>query len=110
MEQQPQTLTYAEMKPAIAWVINTIDNDRRKHLEQMPDNMRLRRTAYDSLAERGLLSPERITLEWDNILKKQSRLPSAERKKITEIIEFAMRKVLVEKRGQAKKEAEVEHA
>lgn len=108
--EQPQTLTFAEMKPAIAWVISTIESDYQKHLEQMPDNLRLRRNSYLRLREQGLLTPERITLEWDNIQKKQSRLPSSERKKITEIVTLAMRYVLVKKRDEAKAKADKDNA
>lgn len=90
-------LSYQEMKPAIAGVVAETKDHRKQAAENCPTGARLRRTPFDSLDEKGILTPERLTLEWDAIQRRQSDLPSSERRAVTDIITRAMRRVLVRK-------------
>ena len=101
-------ITNGEMREQITKHLKRREQNRKEFLEKHPDAV-FKRTPYDSIAEKGMLNADSILAEYNLIKEKKSKLSSAERYVIMEIISMAIQNVII-KQMKAKRKAKKELA
>lgn len=90
-KKQDDGLTMEEAKSAIREVIRKIRRIRRETV-MTSDGCTLKRDPFTNLDEKGILTPDNIVKEFNNIQAKASKLSSSERKFVQQIFWVALRK------------------
>lgn len=101
-------ITNGEMREQITKHLKRREQNRKEFLAKHPDAV-FKRTPYDSIAEKGMLNADSILAEYNLIKEKKSKLSSAERYVIMEIISMAIQNVII-KQMKAKRKAKKELA
>lgn len=101
-------ITNGEMREQITKHLKRREQNRKEFLAKHPDAV-FKRTPYDSIAEKGMLNADSILAEYNLIKEKKSKLSSAERYVIMEIISMAIQNVII-KQMKAKRKAKKEQA
>lgn len=101
-------ITNGEMREQITKHLERREQNRKEFLAKHPDAV-FKRTPYDSIAEKGMLNADSILAEYNLIKEKKSKLSSAERYVIMEIISMAIQNVII-KQMKAKRKAKKELA
>lgn len=101
-------ITNGEMREQITKHLKRREQNRKEFLAKHPDAV-FKRTPYDSIAEKGMLNDDSILAEYNLIKEKKSKLSSAERYVIMEIISMAIQNVII-KQMKAKRKAKKELA
>ena len=101
-------ITNGEMREQITKHLKRREQNRKEFLAKHPDAV-FKRTPYDSIAEKGMLNADSILAEYNLIKEKKSKLSSAERYVIMEIISMAIQTVII-KQMRAKRKAKKELA
>ena len=101
-------ITNGEMREQITKHLKRREQNRKEFLAKRPDAV-FKRTPYDSIAEKGMLNADSILAEYNLIKEKKSKLSSAERYVIMEIISMAIQNVII-KQMKAKRKAKKELA
>ena len=101
-------ITNGEMREQITKHLKRREQNRKEFLAKHPDAV-FKRTPYDSIAEKGMLNADSILAEYNLIKEKKSKLSSAERYVIMEIISMAIQNVII-KQMKAKRKAKNELA
>lgn len=68
--------------------------EKSRDMRNLPKGQRFKRTAYDSLSEKGLFNSEDFMLMYIMIQNKNCNLASAERHMIVSFVENVIRKVV----------------
>jgi adenosyl cobinamide kinase/adenosyl cobinamide phosphate guanylyltransferase len=101
-------ITNGEMREQITKHLKRREQNRKEFLAKHPDAV-FKRTPYDSIAEKGMLNADSILAEYNLIKEKKSKLSSAERYVIVEIISMAIQNVII-KQMKAERKAKKELA